>query len=175
MSSGRAVKWFVQYFVDGEETPCKPVELGDDCLLRPAGPLGPTAIGPVEADLLDLAGTMFLLERRFTGRQRTRPIRAVRVKLALRRPEVWTAAARHLSDILYLLGRADWTLNSRTASGSRPWPCPVGPWKRPRAWRCFPAGSTARAGSAASRIRPAFASSPSTRTRWACKPDWPRN
>jgi 7-cyano-7-deazaguanine synthase in queuosine biosynthesis len=84
---------------------------GTDLRLSPQNLLGPLGISERAADLLDVAATVYQIERQLGGRGRTNPPDRFQVTVPLRQPHRWN---RRVSDtlerLLNLLGNATWEL-----------------------------------------------------------------
>ena len=75
------------------------------------GELGKKGINDKEADLLDLAFSIFRGERMFSRYQRTNPVVKVELEFAARNPKNWNKLAlKSLEAALQVLGNAEWRI-----------------------------------------------------------------
>jgi 7-cyano-7-deazaguanine synthase in queuosine biosynthesis len=93
---------------------------GTDLGLK-AGFVGPRGLSPAVADLLDVATSVYWIERSLPGRQSTNAPETFSLHIALREPDRWTEDARAaLADALHAMGNAVWTITVTQARGAPP-------------------------------------------------------
>ena len=88
-------------------------------LLRAHGGLGGKRPPTVAYDLLDLAATVFNLERQLTGRQRTDPVGSIELRFPARSGRSWSKTALTLvENVLRFLGNAQWRVSTSNRQAS---------------------------------------------------------
>lgn len=93
---------------------------GTDLSLK-AGFVGPRGLSPAAADLLDVAMSVYWIERSLPGRQSTNAPETFSLHIALREPDRWTEEARAaLADALHAMGNAEWKIHVTQARGAPP-------------------------------------------------------
>ena len=86
-------------------------DLGTDLIVRVHGFLGPRGISRRAADLVDIAASIFQIERQLKGRQRTNPVARFELTIRVREAAVWKGRATgSLVEILNGLGNPTWSV-----------------------------------------------------------------
>jgi 7-cyano-7-deazaguanine synthase in queuosine biosynthesis len=84
--------------------------LGEDLQFHIEGEIGPDGISGIGADLLDIAASIFQVEKQISGMKGTNPPNKFKLEMALRKPDVWDDDAQSLlTEILRILGNASWS------------------------------------------------------------------
>jgi 7-cyano-7-deazaguanine synthase in queuosine biosynthesis len=84
--------------------------LGEDLQFHIEGEIGPDGISDIGADLLDIAASIFQVEKQISGMKGTNPPNEFKLEMSLRKPDVWNDEAQSLlSEILRILGNASWS------------------------------------------------------------------
>jgi 7-cyano-7-deazaguanine synthase in queuosine biosynthesis len=93
----------------GAQTCAFDADAPDGLIHHVSGELGPSGLSPVAADLLDIAGCVYRIERALPPPGKTNAYTNYRVSIPLRSPDRWNAEAlAALGDALELLGGATW-------------------------------------------------------------------
>lgn len=86
--------------------------LGDDLRLALEGSLGPRGLSATSADLIDIAASVYQIERQLRGRNRTNPPARLELKMKLRDARAWDKTALSCTvEMLRVLGNAVWELD----------------------------------------------------------------
>jgi len=84
---------------------------GTDLAVKAHGLLGPRGISRRAADLVDIAASIFQIERQLRGRQRTNPVARFELTIRVREATAWNErATSSLIDILNVLGNPTWNV-----------------------------------------------------------------
>ena len=117
MSKHHTAHCKVRGFLDDGPSQELSFALGSEIALSVAGDVGPQGISSLAADLLDVAATVFQIERHLKGRNRTNPPSEFRLTMAVRNRRAWSKiAVALLEQVLRLLGSADWRIDFRAGS-----------------------------------------------------------
>lgn len=93
----------------GPQTCAFDADTSDGLIHHVSGELGPNGLSPIAADLLDVAGCIYRIERALPPAGKTNAYTNYRVTIPLRSPGRWNAAALDaLCDALEVLGGATW-------------------------------------------------------------------
>jgi 7-cyano-7-deazaguanine synthase in queuosine biosynthesis len=96
---------------DGDKPQTINFGLGKDLLSKVTGLVGPHGLSPAAADLIDVASSVFEIEKQLRGRQRTNPVVKFDLAMPLRNPSAWgKKATATLCEILDLLGYPVWNV-----------------------------------------------------------------
>ncbi len=97
---------------DGDKPQEIKFNLGKDLFAKVTGLVGPHGFSPTAADLVDVAASVFQIEKQLRGRQRTNPVVKFDLAMRLRNPSAWSKkATTTLSEILNLLGYPAWKVH----------------------------------------------------------------
>lgn len=111
LATKKSVRCLIKGLKDRELSQKIEFTSGDDLKFLVEGNLGPSGMTNVGADLIDLAGAIFQIERQLRGRGRTNPPEKFALSIALRSPRMWTKKAISATiSALNLLGDASWQI-----------------------------------------------------------------
>jgi hypothetical protein len=87
------------------------VETGGEGWLSTTGPLGPNPMVNTTFDLLDIATTVFAIERQLPPRGNSNPNTHYSLTMPVREPDLWNGKPRELlQEILGFLGNTEWDI-----------------------------------------------------------------
>jgi hypothetical protein len=87
------------------------VETGGEGWLTTSGPLGPNPMVNTSFDLLDIATTVYAIERQLPPRGASNPNIQYLLTMPVREPDLWNGKPRELlQDILGFLGNTEWNI-----------------------------------------------------------------
>lgn len=94
--------------IDGASTYRVRFDLAADIRLNFPGPTGPRDADPLTSDLLDIALSIFFVERDLRRLALTNRVKCISVQIPVRRPDIWTLRSSKVADILRFMGGHDW-------------------------------------------------------------------
>ncbi len=124
MAKSNSVNCIVHGFQQWAKPKSIRFDIGKNLWFSTDGLMGPSGISTTAADLLDLASTVFQIERLIYGRGRiNRPVH-FELSMKLRKPSAWSAKAiQTVESILYFLGNATWEIKLYPGLDAKPPEC----------------------------------------------------